>query len=399
MGLDQLRQEVLAGPSRFLARLDLGMALKNKSGINLVGILPGRRRITIRDRNDGTIMREDRQARLQQKLRSRSLGTSFSGQSNKEDGMRVVDQQLSMAWSGDFKCLIKKVLLGYLLIMGLSGPYQAFGPGMAAAGETISPAAAKSIQELPAPYNKSEVHNDLKALLAAYRDDCTRVEVTNNRLLVILRLNQRLIYDDGRPKSPAEKLDQPDLQDMLSQPYPLGRVSQPIQPDLDPGRFRVGAFFAAVYGASPKEVQNNLVPVNFCGQRVFFNKKNGAAQALAAVGLELQELLQRRPELRQYIFPLGGLFNWRPIAGTERLSPHGWGIAIDLNPKKGAYWRGSRNMAAAASLQLQQGFPFEIVEIFERHGFIWGGKWWHYDLMHFEYRPELINKAKLRSKT
>jgi len=30
------------------------------------------------------------------------------------------------------------------------------------------------------------------------------------------------------------------------------------------------------------------------------------------------------------------------------------------------------------------------VAVFERHGFIWGGKWFHYDTMHFEYRPELL---------
>jgi hypothetical protein len=30
------------------------------------------------------------------------------------------------------------------------------------------------------------------------------------------------------------------------------------------------------------------------------------------------------------------------------------------------------------------------VDIFERHGFIWGGKWGHFDTMHFEYRPELL---------
>jgi hypothetical protein len=24
------------------------------------------------------------------------------------------------------------------------------------------------------------------------------------------------------------------------------------------------------------------------------------------------------------------------------------------------------------------------------HGFIWGGYWYHYDTMHFEYRPELL---------
>jgi len=36
----------------------------------------------------------------------------------------------------------------------------------------------------------------------------------------------------------------------------------------------------------------------------------------------------------------------------------------------------------------------EIVEIFERHGFIWGGKWYHYDTMHFEYRPEMLPPRK-----
>jgi hypothetical protein len=36
----------------------------------------------------------------------------------------------------------------------------------------------------------------------------------------------------------------------------------------------------------------------------------------------------------------------------------------------------------------------EIVDIFERHGFIWGGKWYHFDTMHFEYRPELLVRNK-----
>jgi hypothetical protein len=38
--------------------------------------------------------------------------------------------------------------------------------------------------------------------------------------------------------------------------------------------------------------------------------------------------------------------------------------------------------------------PWEIVEIFERHGFVWGGKWYHYDTMHFEYRPEIVLSAE-----
>ena len=26
--------------------------------------------------------------------------------------------------------------------------------------------------------------------------------------------------------------------------------------------------------------------------------------------------------------------------------------------------------------------------------FVWGGRWWHYDTMHFEYRPEIICYAR-----
>ena len=29
----------------------------------------------------------------------------------------------------------------------------------------------------------------------------------------------------------------------------------------------------------------------------------------------------------------------------------------------------------------------------EAEGFIWGGRWYHYDTMHFEYRPELLDDA------
>jgi hypothetical protein len=46
-------------------------------------------------------------------------------------------------------------------------------------------------------------------------------------------------------------------------------------------------------------------------------------------------------------------------------------------------------------LALQTAYPWEIVAAFEEQGFIWGGKWYHYDTIHFEYRPELLAKARL----
>ena len=39
--------------------------------------------------------------------------------------------------------------------------------------------------------------------------------------------------------------------------------------------------------------------------------------------------------------------------------------------------------------------PEKIIAAFEKHGFIWGGNWYHYDTMHFEYRPDLIAIGEL----
>ncbi len=76
------------------------------------------------------------------------------------------------------------------------------------------------------------------------------------------------------------------------------------------------------------------------------------------------------------------------IAGTDRPSVHGDGIAIDINVAWSDYWR--NHQPVGGKYPYKNRIPWEIVEIFEKHGFIWGGKWYHYDTMHFEYRPELL---------
>ncbi len=91
--------------------------------------------------------------------------------------------------------------------------------------------------------------------------------------------------------------------------------------------------------------------------------------------------------------PEGGYY-WRKIAGEDHLSPHSYGIALDVGVKKAPYWRWSRQMPHP----LQAVYPTAIVAPLEEQGFIWGGKWHEYDLMHFEYRPELICKARMYQK-
>ena len=205
-----------------------------------------------------------------------------------------------------------------------------FGVQAAGAPEAVAPPAfTAAMDKLPDDLKQNNVlRTDLKVLFETYGSAIRGLEVISpKQVYLVMRDGQKIIYDDGRTKSFDEKLQHADLKDMLSQPYKAGKPSAVTPPDQDPGRMRVGAFFDAVYGADAGQVQNNLVPVNFAGVRVSFNSKNGAAAALARVGEKLSQVLARDPGLRAYLFPLGGSYNRRSIAGTDRLSPHSWGIA------------------------------------------------------------------------
>ena len=261
--------------------------------------------------------------------------------------------------------------------------------------EATPPAFTAALEKLPETVRQNQtLQTDLKVLFMTYGNFIKGVESrAQNQVYLIMPDGQTIVYNDGRTKSFEEKLNHPDLEDMLSQLYLPGKPKAETPPDFDPGRIRVEAFFNAVYGATAAQVQDNFVPVNFAGTKVSFNSKNGAAAALAKVGEKLSLALARDPGLRAFLFPLGGTYNRRSIAGTNRLSAHSHGIAIDLH--KGKYWRWGKTLNPMELLALQSEYPWEIVAAFEEQGFIWGGKWYHYDSMHFEYRPELLAKARL----
>ena len=193
-----------------------------------------------------------------------------------------------------------------------------------------------------------------------------------------------MIYDDGiSNKSHDEMLDDPDIEDMLSQDYVKGESwEEPPPENYEPGRIRYEPFFLKMYGSSAEEVSNNVISVTWVdGSELLFSKVNGASDSLLKVIEELNQLPQ---EFKKYLVNPGGTFVWRNIAGTDRLSNHSFATAIDINTKYSAYWKWNKN------LTYQNQIPIEIVEIFEKYGFIWGGKWYHYDTMHFEFRPELL---------
>lgn len=205
---------------------------------------------------------------------------------------------------------------------------------------------------------------------------------------VVFTDGTRLPFDDGQGSKSFEAwLAAPDIEDMFRAPYPpTGAAAR--QPADDPGRARNAAFFRRIYGDCRKgEVAKHLVAIPWLPgksrQKVMVTSHNGVAEKLKAVATDLARLPAR---FHVDLMPSAGAYKCRNIAGTNLPSAHGYGIAIDIALKHADYWRWRKGSDATA---YRNSIPIEIVEIFERRGFIWGGRWRHYDTMHFEYRPEL----------
>lgn len=154
-----------------------------------------------------------------------------------------------------------------------------------------------------------------------------------------------------------------------------------------PGRRRSHDLLEALYGANPSVVSKKLQTAHILSRPLRLSAP--AAQALARVDEAVRPQLAQNQALAMWLKSDGG-FAWRRIAGETRLSPHAFGIALDLSAAHAAYWRWSKQQPHPQ----QQSYPSEIVHAFEDVGFIWGGKWHEYDIMHFEYRPELICKSR-----
>ena len=90
-------------------------------------------------------------------------------------------------------------------------------------------------------------------------------------------------------------------------------------------------------------------------------------------------------------------FNFRTVAGTNKLSAHSRGMAIDINPLYNPYVKQVRGKtvvspsAAQPYIDRSKAFPHKIdrqdlcYKLFVAHGFRWGGAWRSSkDYQHFE---------------
>jgi hypothetical protein len=104
--------------------------------------------------------------------------------------------------------------------------------------------------------------------------------------------------------------------------------------------------------------------------RVRVKKREGYDRDTPFYNLEtIKEIRRLRLDL------YGGGFNFRKKRGGSSLSTHSWGCAIDIDPVE--------NGMGDATFRM----PFWVAEIFEKRGFVWGGRWKgkSVDAMHFQY--------------
>jgi hypothetical protein len=210
-----------------------------------------------------------------------------------------------------------------------------------------------------------------------------RGEAREGRWEVVLPDGTRLPWEaPPGARSFEQILDRPAPADMFAPRYSKGAIRPVETVDEDPGRVRVEALFRLAYP------RRGLAKIEVFGKKREVHDK--IAAPLARVAERLARAVAADPTLQPFLSELGGTFNDRVIAGTTRPSAHAFGIALDINPSRSDYWRWQKG-GPGKKIQWKNRVPQAIVDAFEAEGFIWGGRWYHFDTMHFEYRPELLD--------
>jgi hypothetical protein len=161
---------------------------------------------------------------------------------------------------------------------------------------------------------------------------------------------------------------------------------------------RSSFFMDALWQAHDRnESYSNLRTVNFLGKSTRVHRL--IQEPLSLVEERIQTIARTDPQIQTWINSIHYLesWNWRNIAESQSRSYHSYGVAIDILPRslagKQTYWLWSADWREDWwNVPYNERYhpPAAVVSAFEVHGFVWGGKWFLYDTMHFEYRPEVM---------
>jgi hypothetical protein len=195
----------------------------------------------------------------------------------------------------------------------------------------------------------------VSALREAYGDHIRRVERREGDIVFIIG-GREIYYREGRMLR-EEHIASYYEYESIFYIYRRGTLTRIPDPVAFP-KNRSSDFLDALVGDTRGEIASSSKWVTFLGRKAFVHEI--CSESLERVDLEINRYAQSSEEVRSFISNIKVVFSMDPrsvgrIPIIKRWKP-----------------------------------PSEVIAAFEKNGFIWGGKWYHFDTIHFEYRPELL---------
>ena len=251
------------------------------------------------------------------------------------------------------------------------------------------------------PGNTKEEQPEVAALLVKYESFIE--EVTHMDDDVGFLIGDTWIYfRDGRMLT-KESIRYQDRYKSIFYDYTLGRVTK--LPEYEELTLRSPDFLNHLFGTNEIKLRERCDWVPFLNHNAYMN--NFCERALRNVEVEILKAAKNDQEVQAFIENLKTIYSFqqRKIRGTENTSYHSYGLALDLVPtsynRKYVNWKWSTAFIdewQLIPLEKRWSPPQVVIDAFEKNGFVWGGKWIHFDAVHFEYAPEIILLAQSREK-
>ena len=242
---------------------------------------------------------------------------------------------------------------------------------------------------------------EVVALLEAYESFIGEVAQLDNDVGFLFG-NTWIYFRDGRMLT-KESIKHQDRYKSIFYDYTLGRVTK--LPEYEELTLRSPDFLNHLFGTNEIKLRERCDWVPFLNHNAYMN--NFCERALRNVEVEILKAAKNDQEVQDFIENLQTIYSFqqRKIRGTENTSLHSYGLALDLIPtsynRKHANWRWSTAFVdewQLIPLEKRWSPPQVVIDAFEKNGFVWGGKWVHFDAVHFEYTPEIILLAQSREK-
>lgn len=246
-------------------------------------------------------------------------------------------------------------------------------------------------------FNENLTEEEIREIISIvdnFGDYIDKVEERNGDIAYLI--NGEWIYYRGGKMIAGKNLKNADRYDSIFYTYKKGLQTE-LLPYTDHKALISNDFLNRLFGNTEIKIRKNCRNLTFLGRKTFVNKI--CVKPLQKIQEELFEAAKTNKAVRDFIdnIKIAYSFQRKKVIYASNYSYHSYGMAIDLEPKsfdkKQIYWKWSRvydKQWYKIPLSKRWSPPQEVIDVFEKNGFIWGGKWLHFDQIHFEYRPVIL---------